>query len=372
MPKEPTESELKYFEAYQRCGGFRAAARELRCNKESVRQAVISLRNKGVDVTSHVDQPTGYKTGKITKQFDGEGNVIMEWPRFSPTEECLEQFAQTLATPCKGTVPHIKLPKRVANGHCLVINLADLHTGLRVWAAECGVDWDTDIAIDHYKQSFAELIDRAGPTERIIVQNLGDLTHADDNRNATPKSGHSLDVDGRHQRTVRKTAEFVRWCLQYAATKCRDVHFRSVRGNHDINSSYVICLALEYAFEKVKQVTVHTTPEKHQYWSWGQTGFMLTHGDTGKPQRLLQTFTVTDVWKSTTWHEIHQGHTHGNKVTTSPSCHHEVFGTAAPGDTHSVEEAYGQYRQEMHSKLYHKEVGVIHRDIALIVPPRKR
>lgn len=330
--------------------------------ERSIKDAKMKLPS-----AQHWATPQGNETGKRTVQFDADGNVEREWIRFHPEVQQAENVCQAVAD---GVTREVTIPKpRVTKkaDKLAVFPLPDLHNSMRAWEAETGTNWDTDIAIGHYRRSFTDLLEQTGEVGAISLHQLGDYFHMNDKTYATPKSKHRLDVDSRALKTLEAGADLMEWMLTEAA-KVAPVQLINLRGNHDIDMAQAMGLVLKKVFRNTKHVDIHNHPQKHYTYKWGRCGFWLTHGDTGKPDRWMQKFTTTKVWCDTTYRYIHSGHLHNHKIISYAGCKLEQFNAPIPEDSYAHEECWAQLRQEMVAIQFDKNLGEISRRYHVIIP----
>lgn len=359
---------------YQELKSLSKVAKAMGVSKSTAAQFVERAKKHTGLALAPVPVPEDMSMTKTTVQYHlnretGAYEVTNEWRRLSPAAEGLEQFAQALAARTDGKGPKIAKPrKQVKEDTMFTLILPDLHIGERIWAAECGVNWDGKIAVTEMKRAIDEVLHRAGPVGTIVIKNLGDLTHADNNSNATPKSKHQLDVDGRHNLNMERAEDLLTHTINHAASVCPNVVYRSVRGNHDEETNYHMSMILRAYYRHTKHVQIVMDRRKHQYWTWGVTAFMDTHGDTGRPQRLKDVFATQPEWAGAVCRRIHSGHFHVDRVIPFAGCRFEIFEPPIPQGKYATEESFGGDGQKIVGIFYDRNRGEMGRVIEPIVP----
>lgn len=370
-----TEKQSQAYELYKTLKSVRKVAAVMGISKTAASNHVNAAKMNGIECLANVAVPDSLAFTKTTVKLHknpetGEWEATDEWRRMHPAQSSVEDFARALADGVEGLKPPRPKVKTKKNGkgRMAIVILPDLHIGERIWAAECGVNWDVSIAVAVIFKAFCAAVDRIGPAEVVVLKNLGDLTHADNNNNATPKSNHRLDVDGRHEFTMERCAQLLESMIDYCLDRFPKVVYRSVKGNHDIGTNYAVSLILAAYYRKVKQVDVVLDKRKHQPWTYGVTAFLDTHGDTGRPARIKDLFATLPEWAGAKCRRIHSGHLHVDRVIPFAGCRFEIFEPPIPKGTYATDEAFGSDGQKIVAIFYEHDRGELGRIIEPIIP----
>ena len=220
-----------------------------------------------------------------------------------------------------------------SNGLINVYISNDLHFGALMWEEETGNrDYNLKIAETTLSKSIDYLVENS-PTAKVgIVVDLGDMTEMDDYKNATPKSGHSLDVDGRYSKVLGVTVKAMINLVNKALTKHEVVHFINVEGNHDITTALAVRIAVEAYFHNEPRVIVDTSPKPIKYYTHGSTLLGFAHGDGLKMKEAGEAMAVDNekVFSDTVNRYFHFGHTHKDSVYEGRLCKSESHRNLAP------------------------------------------
>jgi len=197
-------------------------------------------------------------------------------------------------------------------GRLLEISVCDLHAGKYAWKDETGEDYDSDIAVERFRNAVDDLLSRAKDVDKILFVVGNDLMHVDSPNNQT-FNGTPLDVDTRFQRTYRMVMKM----LVEAVDKCLSiapVDVMVVPGNHDRTATWTLGEALDCWYSKCDEVTVRNDSCPNKYYRWGRVLLGFHHGDI-KHERLplMMAQDVPHLWSETDYREIHVGHYHKNK-----------------------------------------------------------
>jgi hypothetical protein len=164
----------------------------------------------------------------------------------------------------------------------------DPHIGLLSHARETGKNFDLKIATADLRASVDKLVQKAPSAGTAVLCEVGDLWHAQDDRQVTPRGGNKLDVDGRKTKIMEEGLA----CLRYMADRLLETHDRLVivivPGNHDPDLSLITRIWLKAIYEGEVRVDVLDNTNPYMYLPWGENFFMWTHGDkrSAKPRDL--------------------------------------------------------------------------------------
>jgi len=240
--------------------------------------------------------------------------------------------------------------------------LADVHMGMMAWGKETGEDYDTHIASDRVKKWISHCVSQAPASDEALILDVGDLTHADDQKNMTPGSGHILDVDTRHFRTVDVTIKTIAAAIEIALTKHSTVRIRIMRGNHDCNTYIAIMFALAERYRNEPRVDVIKDPMDFFVHVWGQVMIGAHHGDKAKAQSLVLHMAdrFADLWGQTRWRFLFTGHLHNHKSQDIGGVTWEQLRAITAKDAYAAGYPFSA-RSEMQAITYHKDRGEVSR-----------
>lgn len=230
-----------------------------------------------------------------------------------------------------------------------VIPIGDPHIGLMTWAKEVGHDWDLKIAQRVFKKIFTRLLERAPNTEECILVNTGDFFHADNINGMTSRSGHVLDMDGRHGKWLDVGVVIVRMFIEMCLHKYKKVTFVNVPGNHDDILGAAIGVFSDHMYEKEPRLTVLRGNSPFQYVHRGEVLLGFAHGHTCKLPSLPGKMADDQykLWGKSTFRHWITGHVHHNQwvqYKEHPGCSVESVGIVAPKDAYAFGGGYGGRR----------------------------
>lgn len=366
-----TQRQLEYFDAIERAGHIAGAARALNLTRATLQEAIKIVSAKAAKqgyAPGHFESGTapGFNMGKVTVQRGPAGEVERTWERQSPDmaqrEELVRQMIAAMTEDLRGLSPVIKAPKVHDSNLMTVIPVGDPHYGLQVWGEECGADFDLKIAKRLTTESIDRLIERTPSSAIGMMILLGDTFHMNDQTNATPRSKHQLDVDGRFVKVLRVATNAQRHTVLRLLQKHKHVIIKVVPGNHDPEASWALAFTLHAFFEGEPRVTVCLEPAPMWYYRFGKVLIGSTHGDKVKHSQLgaIMAADRPKDWGNTLYRYWYTGHVHSQNVTETPGVICESFRTLAAGDSYATSHGYRAGR-DLVGIVHHKEYGEIER-----------
>lgn len=311
--------------------------------------------------------PEGFMPRRITQATAG-GREVMQWTAYAPDEEAriratlaawqrhaalYEGLAGTATAPDSSTLD----PALTA-----VLPIGDPHIGLLSWAPETGDHQDTGIVCRELLCCVRQVIHDLPACPHIIIGNLGDALHAQDDSAKTPGHGHLLDVDGRFAKVLDATHVVFRGIVDAARAKFSRVTFRNLPGNHDPRVAVELMMWLRAVYESEPRVEIADAYAAHQYDRFGCNLIGWHHGDRSKKGELPAIMASdhdgagTGWWGETTEHVWHVGHEHHTTVLETPSCLVHVHNTLVGRDAYHA----GRYRAKrmLEAYAYHEDFGL--------------
>lgn len=322
------------------------AADALKVHYSTIQSALTGLLKRAANqhgiVPNMPEMPLaeGKALGKITTQVNARGEVIQAWYRQS--DEDLEAITEAIENACATVEP---LPSKKPKGmiqYCKDIipffNIGDGHLGMLSYRKEVGHDFDLDIAIRDLWSAMQILIDEAPTTERCVIQDMGDMTHYENEQGTTEASGHMLDCDGRYSKMINCYVDTMIYIVNYALTKFKYVDVIINQGNHSRKNDIWMNIFLKRLYSLEKRVTIIDNDSVFIPYRMGNTFVMCHHSDKCRPQRLGQVM-ATDYrhdFGEALYKYIDIGHVHHHMVSKEyPSVTVESFNQLATSDKYA-------------------------------------
>jgi len=197
------------------------------------------------------------------------------------------------------------------NGETLEIDIADLHSGLLAWREETGKDYDLKIMQNRFMSCIQDIAIRCKGRlfKKIIIANLGDIIHVDNNDNKTTK-GTPQQTEGRVEKIVEVTLNIYIAMIKLLA-EIAPIEFISVKGNHDELISYMFALSIKQTFDNNNNITFDISPNPQKARLVGKSLVGFEHGIEGKSRQgdwLVNDY--RELFGQCKYAEIHSGHLH--------------------------------------------------------------
>lgn len=363
-----TERQMEYIEALDKHGTNKKAAEAIGATPRMFRKTLQTIRDKAAkqgyapehDMTHPA--PPGFMVKGVSTLYGEDGQPKIQWVKThqdaDQMAEQAKQFMETFAANYKGQSKPVKPPKNINDDLLTIYPLGDPHFGMRAWAKETGIEnFDTDIAASDLTRAI-ELLIQAAPNSKIgVLDNQGDLFHAD-NLKSTTEAGTPLDTDGRVSYTIDAAAKVFRAAIDLMLTKHKEVWLINVRGNHDSYSSLFFNKLMAAFYENEPRVKVIDNEAKLIKFTWGKVFLAFLHGDKINNKRIYEMITrdCGEQWGKTTHRYCHKGHIHHHTIEELGGMSIESHQTLAAPDAWHVSSGYGAGRSAT-VITYHKEFG---------------
>lgn len=310
--------------------------------------------------------PAGHTVKGVSALTDPEGRILAQWTKTreddASTQDLIAALQEAFAAyEGLGALPEFEGSPDLES--LTLYPLPDLHLGMMAWGAETGESYDLKIAETLIRQSMDRLIAASPASETAVILGLGDLFHANDQSNRTPRSGHQLDVDGRFPKVLRAGVNLMMHIIGRAAQKHPRVVVRILPGNHDPESSLALAVALSVFYAGNIRITIDDSPSPHWYMRHGKVLLAGTHGHTLKPPAMammLATDRPAD-WGASVYRHMVFGHVHHESAKEIGGVRVESFSSPAAKDAYATAGGYRSGRA-LNAITYHAEHGEISRN----------
>jgi len=249
--------------------------------------------------------------------------TTVSWKRImgDKLQEMLVEFFKKNAKPLpKSKLPKMKRLSQVepGTGQMLSWGLWDAHLGAYAWASEVGESMDLAKGINRVTNSIDDMcVELQGyPIEEIIMPIGNDFMHYDNTRQRTSFGDHTLDADGRYAKVLTAGLQCLIYMIERALEIAPKVKVLYIPGNHDLHSSYALCVALSQRFLNDDRVVFDLTANPRKYVTFGGTLLGFDHGQGCKARQLSLIFSTecAKEWSESTYREVQIGHTHQKRV----------------------------------------------------------
>lgn len=271
--------------------------------------------------------------------FTVAGEQRAHWAAYSPEKhrqwDTMFQAMKEATEEYRGIIAPVEAPTNCPPRLLNVLAIGDPHIGMYAWSKETGQAFDCDIAKRDLMAVAVRLLARTPPAETIIIANLGDLYHAEDDTLRTPRGNNPLDGDGRSGRVTKIGYLLLRALYDLALQKHQKIIGINLRGNHDPYKSVALNLYLQGIYERESRVQVLDNNDPFIFHEFGKNLLGFHHGDGAKPEQLggiMATYRGGAPWGRTRHRRWFTGHLHSFNGRDLAGCTWESFRTLAPSD----------------------------------------
>ena len=363
MTLTPAQQEAK--DAFALHGTIRGAARALGIDPKSLRNR-LKFAERKLDpaikdsmVAVGTDLVPALAWAK-TKSQDGTSYSVLLKPSAAEQESFLDRVAEAFAD--IPAAPPVAAPLHADSDLLTIYPLADAHIGMMSYGKETGESYNTDIAAERVRSWVARAVDASPASGVAVILDVGDLTHADDDTNMTPRSKHALTVDTRHFRTLDVTIAALASATECALRKHARVIVRILPGNHNQTSYMAVMFALAERYRNEPRVEVQKVPGEFFVMEFGAVMLAAHHGHGGKPDRMVHFIAdeYAQIWGRTRHRFLLTGHLHHMKAQDIGGMTHEQLRAITARDAYAVSNAYSA-RSQLQGITYSKTHGEVQR-----------
>lgn len=281
-------------------------------------------------------------------------------------EGIIELASMLRKAPPVSIKPRVKAKQK--GGRALEVGMYDAHLGKLAWAKQVGKNYDTKIAIQICENAVTDSLNEIGNigrVDKVVIPVGNDFFHAN-NWALTTAKGTPMDHDGRFSKVFRGGCQmFIR--IVEAYLEVAPVEIIWVPGNHDPETSYYLCTALEQRFWQHKHVMVDLSEEERKYWFWGDNFVMFDHGNEFNHSYYMGLASTErpNQWARAKFREVHNGHIHKKKEVRMVTAD-EFFGfrivtlpSLCAVDAWHFKKGYINSRRCMETRVWDTEEGPV-------------
>jgi hypothetical protein len=284
------------------------------------------------------------------KDATAEGFALKGYSEFTKTErgtpiwlktvKAEQDYWQGVADAIRTIEPisNVPLPTGLPDGDIIPwLQIGDAHIGLLANEKETGANFDVGIAEAEICAAAAALIAGAPPCKRMVINDLGDGTHAETFAALTEASGHSLDVDTRYWKMIRSYIRITRFIIDRALEKAETVDYICNQGNHSRSNDIWAAALVEQIYGATGRVNVLENASVFIPYRMGKTMVVVHHGDKCRPEKFRDVVSSDYAidWGETEFRYLDGGHVHHSQRKELAGCVFESWNNLAPRDKYA-------------------------------------
>lgn len=334
----------------------------------SIDQYWNKTKQEGRDPDEVVKLADPKKITKLSTLYDQEGNVSQQWvsekPELIAREKLWKEFGSALADQVT-RADVIPVPQTSRDDLMACYPVGDHHLGQLSWHRETGANYDLEISEKLLRSAFDYLIKGSPDCDQALVPFLGDFMHYDSFESVTPTSRNQLDADGRFPKMVRVAVRTMRYAIEAAAAKHKNVRVIVEIGNHDLSSSIFLMECLNNVYENNPRITVDCSPKHFHYFEFGKCLVGTHHGHGPKLDKLpmIMATDMPEAWGRTRHRYWWTGHIHHDSTRDFEGCKVESHRVLAAPDAWASQKGYRSSR-DMKAIVLHRDFGEVSRLVA--------
>lgn len=362
-----SERQQEIVEAIRCHGSARKAAAALQMNPRTLFRSVQNLRKRAAiqghapahDMTRTVPEP--FIVRGVSTYYNKDGQAAGQWVKSRLDDQQYIEHLQAIARGIQDDIrpaEPIQAPVDGDDSLCAVYPLGDPHAGLYSSIRETGQGYDLS-EYERVNRLAIEAIIAATPkSAQAIYIDLGDTTHASDDKKRTPGSGHYLDTSGRIIEAIESAFRIKVYHLDRLLEHHQQVTFRLNRGNHDPVTAVAISGMIRERYRNEPRLTVVDAANPFWYYEFGSCMIATAHGDGPKAPEMGPVMATDQaaMWGRTRHRYAYLGHVHHRHVKEFPGVTVEYFGTLAAPDWYTHQHGYRSNRQ-IRSIVLHRDHG---------------
>lgn len=236
--------------------------------------------------------PEGHEVKGVSTLIDVDGAIRGQWVKTRKIAEVSGfDFLDAVTRYVKNHVPaqpviH-RIPEAFDQDALNAFVWGDPHIGLLSHARETGQNFDLKIATAELRRSADMLVARAPKAGHAMFVSVGDLWHAQDDSQRTPRGQNKLDVDGRKSKILDEGLATVTYMIDRLLASHDTVTVVLVPGNHDPDLAIFTRVFLSAVYRHEPRIRILDNASPWIYHRFGRNLFGFNHGDKKvKPQEL--------------------------------------------------------------------------------------
>lgn len=248
-------------------------------------------------------------------------------------------------------------------GHCLLIDPADIHINKLCSAFETGEEYNSQIAVQRCRDGVASVIQKSKGfnIDKIILIVGNDVLNTDNVKGQTTKG---TDQDSHLKwfdafiMAKQLYIDIIETLVQIA-----DLEIVYNVSNHDEMSGFFLMDSLYSWYNSHKNITFNRSPAHRKYTTYGKNLIGTTHGDKAKQNDLplLMCHEASQYWHECKHRYWFTHHVHHKTSKDIMSVQIESLRSPSPADSWHHKSGYQYSPLAIEGFVFHKEFGQVSR-----------
>ena len=327
------------------------AARALDMPVETVRHILLECRKKGFhlsDGAMNAVNSAGLSgveaRGGWIHNYDDEGKKTGT-TRWNAPEIDVEDYLDKIRTafddiPAAEPTPQ---PEYIVEDSLALLAHADCHWGMVATSDQVGGrPYNREIAAERFKAGVSQCVTSIPPSHTAYILNAGDLMHANDDNDVTPRSKHKLKVEGTHTQNFDLSVQLTAYKIDLALQHHGRVIYRAIPGNHDPNIPGPLSIALRERYRNEPRAEIIVSEDEFWQMNWGNVFLSGHHGHARNPKDVCPELPgrFPKQWgEAKAWH-FFTAHKHNYQTMKYGPVRHHQLPSVCSADTHSAWSPY--------------------------------
>lgn len=248
-------------------------------------------------------------------------------------------------------------------GHCLLIDPADIHINKLCSAFETGEDYNSQIAVQRVKDGVSSIIQKSKGfnIDKIILIVGNDVLNSDNTKNTTTK-GTSQDTHLKWFDAFIMAKQLYIDIIEKLVT-IADLEIVYNVSNHDEMSGFFLMDSLYSWYNSHKNIMFNRSPSHRKYTTYGNNLIGTTHGDGAKQNNLplLMCHEASEHWHNCKHRYWFTHHVHHKTSKDIMSVQIESLRSPSPADSWHHKSGYQHSPLAIEGFIFHKQFGQVAR-----------
>lgn len=295
-----------------------------------------------------------------------EASIRFKNPAYKPKEETdFKELGERILEEVKKHSPKYKKIDRTPSkeGHCLVIDPADIHIGKLASSFETGEEYNNQIAVNRVLDGVEGILRKSSGfnIDKIVLIGGNDVLHIDTPKRTTT-SGTPQDTDGMWYDNFliakQLYVDVIEMLLPVA-----DVHFVFNPSNHDYTNGFFLADVIKTWFKNSTNVTFDCSIAHRKYYQYHNNLIGTTHGDGAKFQDLplLMAQESKEFWSATDHRYVYVHHIHHKQSKDFAGVTVESLRSPSGTDSWHHRNGFQHAPKAIEGFVHHKQHGQIAR-----------